>query len=147
MWWPGSSAAKGEEGELDPDDGSPGDGASTPTSDFMEILSEEDILESAGATSSPLEIPASVEDAELRDLKEQFAEQENLLGQLKGVLRSRLRLCVPLSATTHSFVCHSDPSNSDGFQNKILQIVLKYSSFVSVFYYEVRVQHDMQLLN
>ena len=92
MWWPGSSA-KGEEGELDPDDGSPGDGASTPTSDFMEILSEEDILESAGATasSSPgLEIPASAEDAELRDLKEQFAEQENLLGQLKGVLRSEM---------------------------------------------------------
>ena len=92
MWWPGSSA-KGEEGELDPDDGSPGDGASTPTSDFMEILSEEDILESAGATSSSspgLEIPASAEDAELRDLKEQFAEQENLLGQLKGVLRSEM---------------------------------------------------------
>ena len=88
MWWPGSSA-KGEE-ELDPDDGSPGDGGSTPTSDFMEILSEEDILESAGATSSPLEIPASAEDAELRDLKEQFAEQENLLGQLKGVLRSEI---------------------------------------------------------
>lgn len=34
MWWPGSSA-KGED-EGDPDD-SP-DGASTPTSDFMEIL-------------------------------------------------------------------------------------------------------------
>ena len=47
MWWPGSSA-KGEEGELDPDDGSPGDGASTPTSDFMEILSEEDILLARG---------------------------------------------------------------------------------------------------
>ena len=97
MWWPGSSA-KGEEGELDPDDGSPGDGASTPTSDFMEILSEEDILESASAaagaaassSSLPLEIPASAEDAELRDLKEQFAEQENLLGQLKGVLRSEM---------------------------------------------------------
>ena len=91
MWWPGSSA-KGEGEELDPDDGSPGDGGSTPTSDFMEILSEEDILESAGAASSSpgLEIPASAEDAELRDLKEQFAEQENLLGQLKGVLRSEM---------------------------------------------------------
>ena len=85
MWWPGSSAKGEDEGD---NDESPG-GGSTPTSDFMEILSEEDIFEgAAAATSSPLEIPTSVEDAELRDLKEQFAEQENLLGQLKGVLRS-----------------------------------------------------------
>ena len=90
MWWPGSSA-KGER-EGNPEDDSPG-GASTPTSDFMEILSEEDILESAaaaaaGATSSSPPLEISAEDADLRDLKAQFIEQENLLGQLKGVLRS-----------------------------------------------------------
>ena len=44
--------------------------------------SEEDILESAGAASSPLEIPDSVDEAELRDLKEQFQMQDSLLGQL-----------------------------------------------------------------
>ena len=58
------------------------------TSLEMYQKSEEDILESAGAASSPLEIPDSVDEAELRDLKEQFQMQDSLLGQLKGVLRS-----------------------------------------------------------
>jgi hypothetical protein len=60
----------------------------------MEILSEEDIMaetaeeEMSVGGAGALDVPRSSEEAELRDLKDQFADQESLLGQLKNVLRS-----------------------------------------------------------
>ena len=92
MWWPGG---KDPDPALDPG----GDTGSDP--EVMEILSEEDV-QSGLSSSPPLEAygepsgiaPLPSDDLELsdeddlKDLKNQFLEQENLLGQLKGVLKS-----------------------------------------------------------
>ena len=94
MWW-GGGGGGGSEGALP--DGSGSGQAPQEQPDVLEILSEEDLIleeaeggggSSTPTTSSPIHVPSSVEEAELRDLKEQFMAQENLLGQLKGVLRS-----------------------------------------------------------
>ena len=104
MWWP--SSASGD----DPKDGDRGreaaagdSGEDSSSPEVMEILSEEDVFatprpaeaddddEDETSTmvegASPIRIPRTEDEAELRDLKEQFADQENLLGQLKNVLR------------------------------------------------------------
>lgn len=63
-----------------------GGGGSGDESPPMEIIEEDTGADSFGTPiGSP---PANEEQAELRDLREQFAQQESLLGQLKGVLRS-----------------------------------------------------------
>lgn len=86
MWWGGGGGGGGGD---DPPGGPPG----SEQPDVLEILSEEDVVledqdQAAVDQSSPIHVPGSTEEAELRDLKEQFLAQENLLGQLKGVLRS-----------------------------------------------------------
>ena len=72
MWWGGG-------GGDDPKEATP-----TPDSDVMEILSEED-MGSPGAARAPGD---DEDEADLQQLKRQFREQEDLLGQLRGVLQS-----------------------------------------------------------
>ncbi len=77
MWWGGGA---GDDDEPRSGDSS-GDG-STPPVDIME--EEEAAAASPGATSSFLSDDAG----DLRALKDQFAMQEDLLGQLTNVLKS-----------------------------------------------------------
>ena len=80
MWWGGESAAgPAESGEED--------------TEVMEILSEEDLGPSTSAEAAPFDFEQEDED-DLGRLKERFQEQESLLGQLKGVLKSNERKLV-----------------------------------------------------
>ena len=86
MWWGGG-------GDEPPASSTPdakkatGDSTASSPEDVMEILSEEDTLALEGAAR---ESPTGDDDSdtELQSLKDQFLQQESLLGQLKGVLKS-----------------------------------------------------------
>lgn len=89
MWWPGSgsgpreASAEVEEASSEPE----------MADEVMEILSEEDLSGSspplaAYATPDPDLMAWTGGDGELDQLKDQFLQQEQLLGQLKGVLKS-----------------------------------------------------------
>ena len=69
MWWGGN---KGDDED-----------ASSSSPEVVEILSEEDVMQPASAPPGP----PPPEDEELERLKGQFAQQEDLLGQLRGVLQ------------------------------------------------------------
>eukprot|EP00095_Tigriopus_kingsejongensis_P008363 snap_masked-scaffold1246_size53250-processed-gene-0.5 protein:Tk08363 transcript:snap_masked-scaffold1246_size53250-processed-gene-0.5-mRNA-1 annotation:"hypothetical protein PIIN_05284" len=87
MWWPGGGGGAAQGSTSHPEiEEDPGSSSSEP--EVMEILSEEDL-----SASPPLESYATPgghasQDPELKDLKDQFLRQEQLLGQLKGVLKS-----------------------------------------------------------
>ncbi len=70
MWWGGGTTSEEEE-------------KSTTSTDqeVMEILSEEDAKDDLQRSSED-------DDEEFKRLRQQFREQETLLGELKGVLRS-----------------------------------------------------------
>ena len=87
MWWPGSTSGDAGADNAEPSSESPPGSAAD--SEVMEILSEEDMLAVSPerAPVGAVAAPATTEEAELRDLKEQFTDQEKLLGQLKNVLK------------------------------------------------------------
>lgn len=75
MWWGGG-------GNPEPDPTMESSTSASTPEDVMEILSEED------AASHHVEDVTEDSDEELKSLKEQFMQQESLLGQLKGALKS-----------------------------------------------------------
>ncbi len=79
MWWGGG----GEEDDVK-SAGSSGDNDSTPPIDIMAEEAERE----RELDSSPTASFMSEDAGELRALKDQFAMQENLLGQLQTVLKS-----------------------------------------------------------
>ena len=74
MWWGGTDDEKGPPLPEDK-----GEGEITPP---LEIIEEDS---DSSLASSPLHLS---EDLDLKDLNQRFSMQEDLLGQLKGVLRS-----------------------------------------------------------
>ncbi len=81
MWWPGSKEASEAPAEGDDDETS---------EEIMEILSEEDAGAEGGGVSGDsgeAKEEDDEDDMELARLKDQFRQQEDLLGQLRGALR------------------------------------------------------------
>ena len=91
MWWGGGEKGPGELGQDQEASSSAAEAAQLEEEDEitppLEIEADDD---DDSLASSPIHLstPTSSDLADLKHLQEQFSMQEDLLGQLKGVLRS-----------------------------------------------------------